>query len=424
MLELGVDEVTIVLHKTNNITDGYNWSVVAERLATRFAILADLEQVFGYRLKEDKPVRGYTVSYTYGEHAFYFSINWHPDNSQMCVCVKFSAQSLNYYTEHTRLELYQLLQNVQHSDYTTTLSRIDLTADYINEDTINTTDIYNDLIKRNVGIYDKHPGRTSEEMIYVKRELVLEGIAKMDEMPTFYIGAYGSDIRLRIYDKKREQTETRGSRLMDALKATSWTRFECVLRHKPANNIIDNLLNISNNQEFYNLIGGIILQKYRFMHIKKGMPDTETYYTQMLIDEIGNSDFRLKSTSTHNYELSKSLEYLYSDSGLLSTLYKVKDIWDINTVYQLLVDTLNALEKYNPNDDISRWCNKHTNHYKESYPDFNAFLKIQSPDTYLKLSNEKRGGSHEVSVSDISPFADYWNYELQQRNANTTKGGE
>lgn len=418
MIELGVDEITIVLHNTLGIiASSTQWEVTAETIINTFAQKADLINIFGIKVPEDNAPAGYTVAYHYGAHAFYFATAYHPTQPSMQVVVKFSAQALDYYIENSKMKLYRFWHMITSDIYKPRLSRIDLTADYIDLN-VDPTLIYQNLVNRKIDIYDKFAGKTPDTPILRKRNLSFRGFAVKDEIPTIYVGAPSSDCQLRIYDKKREQVERAGSKLAKALNCSNWTRFECTLSKRYAHQMSDALSNIYTDTEFANLIASVIVQKFRFMDIdSKGNPDVETDFTQALIDCVSNNDFQLRASSTKNYDLAKNIEYLYHGSGILGTLHKVQEIWGTDAVWELLAHTLDILEDYEVNDSCAYWEMRNADDYKKQYPAFVDFLTDNLP----TVISTKEKGSKEFSIPDAPNPTILYDWMLQDFESNSQK---
>lgn len=377
MIELGVDEITLVLQmspdlKTVNSSGVFDWDVVAEDVIKKFEAKADLINVFGKKFKEMRAPNGYQTAYTYGEHVFYFTIAYHPLHMNMGIVVKFSAQSLDYYCERTGLKLYEILQKMVDPDYSIRLSRIDFTCDYVDED-VDTTKIYHDFVNRKIAIFREYKEKNTDNLIYKRCPLNYQGFVKQDEVPTIYLGSVQSNTQLRIYDKKREQLERKGTKYQKALNCNNWVRFEAIFKHEYAHQITEELLKIQTDVEFENLIACIIVQKYRFMKMNNGIADCETDYTQMLIDCINFQSFNLSSPSSKNYDLARSIVYIVYESGIMNTLYKTKKIWGDVAVSNLISYLLDFLKNWNPNDDCSYWLEKNADDYLLNYPTFDTF---------------------------------------------------
>lgn len=202
-----------------------------------------------------------------------------------------------------------------------------------------------------------------------------QGFIKGQEVPTIYIGSPRSDSRLRIYDKKLEQMERNGSKLHKANSCENWVRFEGVYRNKFAHQIGDALLNVKTDVEFSDLIACTMVQKFRIMYINNGIIDCDTEYTQMLLDTIANKSYILRSPSSRNYELAKSLRYLFNGSGVISTIFKIKEIWGDEAVAKLLKFIQDYVDEFKPNDDCRYWLIKNANDYKKNFCDFDDFMR-------------------------------------------------
>jgi len=417
MLEIGIDECTIVLQSNRlTITDA-EWGNDAEAIIDKFSEKANFENVFGMKQGEKKAINGYTKCYTYGEHSNNITICYHEKNSnkRMGICINIHAQALAYYLKKTNLQFYQFLQLVQDDNYyndvfnpiesnnntrsihyTIRLSRIDLTADFINEK-IDITDIYNRLNNKKIGIFDRHLGRTQDEYIYTDRKLEYRIFGIYDTVGTLYVGSNKSNASLRIYNKKSEVEKNKGHNLLKALSASDWIRYECTLRHKYAADFGFSLTNIQSDDEYASVIASVIVQKFRFCEIDKNNGNVEeTDYTQALIDII-NSDYKLKSTSTKNNELEHSIAYLINSSGLYNTCSKVKEIWGNSAVKDMFNYILHDLKSYEHNEDCEKWLKKSKNQYKDDYADFDRFflsgvtplLTAQKYNDYAEFANKK-----------------------------------
>jgi len=376
MLELGIDEITLVLKLTPDIQDEitpYEWASVAESIIDVFAEKADFLKIFGSKHYADKAPNGYTVAYAYGDHNFYFAVAYHELQLRMGIIIKFSAKALDYYLEVSCLHVYEIIQKVRSEYYTGRLSRIDLTADYIDEG-IDVTAIYQGFIDKKVGVFRKHPNTKNGNITYRRIDMKYQGFIKGDEIPTIYLGSAKSPSQLRIYDKKREQIELKGNKLDKAINCFDWVRFEGVFKDIFAHQLSEEIQNIDSVDEFENLIASTLIQKFSLMYIENGVVVCNTEYTQMLLDCISNNSFILRAPSSRNFELTKSLDYLLSGSGLISTLYKIQAIWGKDAVNDLLSFVAESVEKHKPNEDARYWLKKNLEGYKRNYPDFNSFM--------------------------------------------------
>lgn len=378
MLELGVDELSIVLQiepsTIKSYGDDFDWSDVAEKIICRFVEKADFKNVFGDCISEMRAPQGYTTAYTFGEHSFYLAVGYNEDYLSLGVIIKFSGQSLDFYYERSGLKVYEFLQNIRDRLYTVRLSRIDLTADYIDEN-INVTKICQDLIDNKVGIFREYTSKKNGELAYKRSIMKVQGFLKEREIPTIYIGSAQSNSQLRIYDKKREQIERNGSKLDKAKKSKNWVRFEGVFRGEYAHQLSDELMNINNDDEYANLIACTMIQKFRFKYIDRGVIAGEAEYSEMLLDCIINEYYILKAPSSKNYDIAKSIKYMFYGSGVLNTMYKIKSIWGDKAVSELFTLVNGYLVDWEPNADCHYWIRKNRDDYIINYPDFDMLLE-------------------------------------------------
>ena len=191
-----------------NILANETWEDVAEGMIGRFESLSDFKNVFGDKDLERKAPAGYTTAYHYGEHSFYLAVAYHTYYNEMGVVVKFSAQALDYYCENSGLKVYEFLQKIQHSDYSLRLSRIDLTADYIDEN-IDVTNIYQSLIDNKVALFREYTNKRTGKLDYQKVKISCTGFLQGEEVPTIYLGSAKSNCRLRIYNMDGAKTSLR-----------------------------------------------------------------------------------------------------------------------------------------------------------------------------------------------------------------------
>ncbi|MEY8313386.1 replication initiation factor domain-containing protein [Oscillospiraceae bacterium 42-9] len=355
------------------LDESFDWIEAAGAIIERFISKADFLSVYGEIIPEKRAPQGYTTAVTFGEHPFYLAVAYHELYRSMGVIVKFSAQALDYYCEAKGITLYRLLQAVRDSLYTMRLSRIDLTADFIDED-INPTKIYDDLKNQKVAVFREYESKKNGETVYKKNPMKLQGFAVETEMPTIYLGSSQSNSQLRIYDKKKEQIDRHGTKYDKAIQCKSWVRFEGIFRHEFAHQISDELLTIKNDNEFANMIACALAQKFRLMYVDKGVVDCDTEYTQQIIDGIHNGSFTLTAPSSRTYQLEKNLAYLFTGSGIISTLYKVKSIWGDPAMEEFYGVLLEFLKNWVPTEDCKHWVRVYTEAYKTQHPDFNLFI--------------------------------------------------
>lgn len=377
-----MDELTVVLHfaRRNILNDdetnmNFRWEDEAEGIINIFESRAGLIKVYGKRNGMAKLPQGYTFGWTYGEHAFYFAIGYHPYQMGMGVIVKFSAQAWAYYLEETGLKTYEALRHFcDESWYKLTLSRIDLTADFIDMG-IEVTQIYQDMIDGKLAIFREVEAKNGK-LEYRKNPLHLQGFIKESEVPTIYLGSVQSESRLRIYDKRREQIERHGVHFDRVKSLHDWVRFEGVFRGKYAKQLLNALLSIDNDDDYMNLIASTFVQKFRFMEIDNKDKIINADFMEEIIDCVKNKTYVLASPSSRNYDLSKSIRYVFAGSGVLATLTKIQKIWGDDELKYFLNYIYEYVQEYTPNDDCRYWLIKNLNDYQKKHTDFKEFLHV------------------------------------------------
>jgi len=377
MVELSVDEMSIVSrlpHDDFALLNIENWASIAEYIIKKIDNHLGLTRFLGAMMPEKRAPASYTVAYKFGEHQHYMAIAYHPLWPKIGVILNFSARAFDYYCEMSGYKPYEILQFLQNDYFDFRISKIDLACDFIDEAEINdVSSIYQGFIDNSLGIFKERIDKDGETN-YSKINLSYQGIIKRDEVPTLYVGAMRSNARLKLYDKKREQEETNGSYLLKAKSSTSWIRGEITLRNTYSSQITEELLNTSTDNEFANIIASTFVQKFRLMYVDKGVVGDEHEFTSMLLGMITNNNFVLKSPSSRNYDLRKSILYLFKGSGVATTMYKISEIWGVDAVLHLFEAILEHLENYSPNDDCRYWLNFNLVKYRKNHPDFYAWF--------------------------------------------------
>lgn len=374
MLKTSIDELTVVLQATVSekmtLENNADWQKLANEIIVEFEKTADLKNIFGERVKETSCPQGYTNGFCYGQHSFYFCIAYNESSYNMGIIVKFSAQSLAYYLKKTNQQVYSFLQSIQSDKYTFRLSRCDIDVDFLNEK-FTPSRIFSDIKHEKVFIY--YQKKTKNKLIFVKKNVKLQGFAIEKEVPTLYLGSVSSDSQLRIYDKKREQIEKNGSKLSYVLKYDTVVRFELALKHDLAHNLTDLLLKIDSKKELNDLILSIFLQKFYF---KRAKTNKATDYTKKMQKALKSKQEYLLGHVNSDNDLLRRMQYLLFESGTTSTLYKILAIWGYEDLDQSLEYIKKFVQNWHVNDDCKRWLQKHASDTAETFNDF-ADLKDQ-----------------------------------------------
>lgn len=292
MVELGVDEMTVVLQAPKDVLDVMafgDWPDIADAMSTAFIDRSGLRSVFGEPRPEARCPQGYTAAMALGEHGFYLAVAMNERQPRMGVCIRISAQALAYLVEETNEEPYRMLSRAYSPDeYAMRLSRIDLTADYMDEG-VDVTSIYRGLTSGTVSVMREQMDSRTGELMLRRAAATLSGYAVGDAVPTFYLGSRKAnvDALLRVYDKKREQEEKSGTRRALAESLNDWVRFEASLRHNYAAQFGNGMLSINSDEEFANLIGSVLRNATSFtrtLRLLRGPRHFSTLWTVALFD--------------------------------------------------------------------------------------------------------------------------------------------
>lgn len=357
---IGTDEITMVIFcDLSELEDKEGWSDIAESTIEYFSKILQFEKVFGEKMDMDySPPAGYSTAYTFGNNPFYFSVAYHPSNPNMGVICKFSAYSwaeycskwFDLFNKRMDIKVFADLTNVD--GYISRFSRIDFTIDYQNFDT--TVDqIYSSINNGEIEI------RNSKG---IKNNSQTNGFFE-NEFQTFYVGSRRKNTRLflRVYNKKTEQLEKPSFRYEEALNVKSWVRFEEVFKTNYAHDITELLreeVDYSENS-LMTFIAGKFLEKYQFYDVSK---DEQIEFTSELVKIYNkrNTEFsHLRLESPRNSDLMQSISYIVINSGLMSLIHKIKNIWgekEVNKFFEYLLSYY--LNNYKPNKDIELWINK------------------------------------------------------------------
>lgn len=384
-IRVGVDEFTLVLQSTHiNDMEPDDWELYADDMKAAFFEKSKMKELFGTPEQSTAKVQaGYNYGLTYTDKPWHFMVAWHDTYIKMGVCVKFSAFAYASYKQAYK-EKYQqeiniatFLRMIQCDDYTTRLSRIDLTADYFD---------YPDPMNQYGFLDPDSIYRRLEDGTYIIKNYrdkstikSFSALHKNGAYETFYAGTRKgkTDGFLRCYDKKSEQTETHGFQFEEAEKHKSWVRFEAVFKHNYAHQISEQLLKKSDNgyyiiqtdSELQRLIAKHISDKYCFYDVAEDAP--ATFSEELIKIALGIQIDALSRPNARDNTIKQSVDYLIKNSGLFATFYKVYEVWGEDGEKKLLEHLKDYYKnKYKPKApnkrDIKYWLNKHLESLKDT----------------------------------------------------------
>lgn len=376
MMELGIDEVTLVAFPPpDRLNDPglESWEDLAREMADEVSDAAGLYGAFGRDVGPVAAPKGYTVSHTLGHTGLYFAIAYHPFRPNMGVVLKFSASALHYLVEKIGLQLHDILKNAWKPDlYTLRSSRIDLTADFIDEG-LSVDEIARSVESEDLLVLrqqrDKDTGKLSLRRAVAKTET----IAKEGIVQTMYLGSRKANVNalFRMYDKRTEQIECKGPALPKAMGCEDWTRFEASLRHRYAAQFAGELISCADDADQAALIASVFDTRYRFVDADGG---GMTPWSAALYDAAQGQGPVLSSSSWRNNDLAGRLAYIAAGSGLYPLLWQVDHIWPggASKVVSWLLGDMRG--NYVPNDDAYRWWMRNIAPYLKDYPTVDKWL--------------------------------------------------
>ncbi|MBK6090023.1 replication initiation factor domain-containing protein [Ruminococcus difficilis] len=374
MIEAGIDEVTMILLPVSELLNSPDrrWYDIANEMVFEAEDKLNLLDLFGERKYMNKAISGYSVGYTYGHHDFFFTVCYHHIWARMGVLIKFSAQALAYYQGQTNLMPYEILQQMRSPLYQVRCSRIDIAVDFI-EEGIDINEIYTGYLNEQIKVFviRERNGRIE----HTEKSYKIQVICSEGDCETVYFGKRDSPVMLRIYNKKTEQINNRGSRYSEAVQYNDWVRFELEAKHDYAHKLTTALLDTKNDIEYKEIILDFIIQKYFFVTANNNAPAP---FLQQLIDMKNNQEITLfKSVNTKNTELSKNLLHLLRTSGTVTTLYKINAIWG-NAGLKKCMDTITEIIKtHQPNQDCVRFLRNNLEEYRIAYSDYDSFFESE-----------------------------------------------
>lgn len=370
MLEIGIDELNFVLQPVHeDIGDDLGlltWPDVATYIIGAAADALTFGAVFGPARELGKRPAGYGEAVTYGCHGFYLAAAYSPGSPSQGVLFTFSAQALAWWRERTGREVWELLQLVQRQDlFTVRVSRIDLTADFLDEG-MSVQAIYDDLLsgaligqRRQIG-----KGGTVQLRPWAWNP---RGYSSNGEARTIYLGSQAKNTGgfLRVYDKRSEQIETKGAHLDKAQACADWVRFEARLMGKNAHAFGYELERCASDDDMKRLIAHVFSDRYIFRETASG---TLATWSAALAAVAGNpSSVLLSAPSTRNHDLAAKLDHVADSSGLISLLHRVRGIWGDDAPELIMAYLLALADDRAPTRETRAWVTAYADVYRREF---------------------------------------------------------
>ncbi|EHI74449.1 putative phage replication protein [Streptococcus criceti] len=377
MIDIKVDQVTVVVFDNNSQNEHTFWKERAQKNIQKLLHLSKLSELYSFTDENVKLSRGYTIGFNIDNETFQLSIAYHPDNPQMGIIIYFSAKAWDNYQQAFQekfgksINVHTLLQELQFSSLNIRLSRIDICVDFINEK-INISKLKRSLesgrTELRYGKY-KNSDKISPENIqednlkkpYPRNTSQINDISKNFKTETIYVGSRSNNSKalVRIYDKKRELQERNINK-----KVESWIRFEVEFKGKFAHQLTLALFDCQSDNEAKNIILSAILNKYLFFYTKSNKLHK---ISKLMLEQLEIGAFSFTTSKITNNSLEKSIQYLIRGSGLLALLWKVDQIYGQGSSQKLL-DHFYRIYKhtFKPNKDHLSWLNKYQHELKDT----------------------------------------------------------
>ncbi|WDF05490.1 hypothetical protein [Shouchella hunanensis] len=117
-----------------------------------------------------------------------------------------------------------------------------------------------------------------------------------------------------------------------AKEVDDWTRVEAEFTGEYAHQLTNAIKDCSTDEQLKNVIVSSLIDRYMFFYANSNRPHK---ITRLMLDLLEKKDFHFESPSPRNNLLEQSIDHLIKGSGLLTTLWKVQQIWGDNTAQDL-----------------------------------------------------------------------------------------
>src|SRR5690606_33767295 len=142
-----------------------------------------------------------------------------------------------------------------------------------------------------------------------------------------------------------------------AKEVDDWTRVEAEFSGDYAHQLTDAIKKCITDEQLKNVIISSLIDRYMFFYANSNRPHK---ITRLMLELLDEKDFHFESPSPRNNLLEQSIYHLIKGSGLLPSMWKVQQIWGVNTAKEL-IDYLykQYYEEFEPNEDHISWLNKY-----------------------------------------------------------------
>ncbi len=343
MLRLAVDELSISFIADDNfhINQLKNWNIMCHNFMLR--IMKGLK-ISGKPEISKVNLSAYDITYNLGLNDP-IKFGYHSLNIKSGMAMKFHAVALGKFLQNSDMSVLGMLKLInqisEENRFVMRIRRVDLVADYINENILEVDQIYKGLRAGQIRVLDCNGNGNRSSINSFENNF---------KANTIYIGQKKTSERfLRIYDKKQEQLMLGGVHYDKAKTVEQWIRFEVSYKKGLATQIGCMLLDIESDEELASFIAGQILSKYQLYENGTKM-DISTKLDNFMRNQV--------SAPVLDYNKDGSLEKLkdyfkIGNSGFQGLLYQIRMLEGEQAMEDYLESLVEfQLNTYKPSQNI------------------------------------------------------------------------
>lgn len=343
MLRTTIDELSIsfIADENFHINQLKNWNVMCHNFMLR--LMKGLKISCKPEISKVN-LAGYDITYNLGSNDP-IKFGYHSLNIKSGMTMKFHAVALGRFLQSSDMSILDILKLInlisKENRFLMRIRRIDILADYIDENILEVDQIYKGLRAGQIEVLDSN-GNVNRSSI--------NSFENNFKANTIYVGQKKTSERfLRIYDKKKEQLMLGGVHYQKAKTVEQWIRFEVSYKKSLATQIGCMLLEIESDEELVSFIAGQILSKYQLYENGKKM-DISTKLANFMSNQV--------SAPVLDYNKDGSIEKLkdyfkIGNSGFQGLLYQIRILEGEKAMEDYLESLVEfQLSKYKPSQNI------------------------------------------------------------------------
>lgn len=364
VVSVKVDELSLVF-LPNPPDTLEKWEKQANSARMDIDQLLGLTDVFGERIRLQQGWAGYNNVIRYGDDVVNMAVAYNSSQPNMGIYVHFSATAFGRYLAARKMTTPDVVRRFAEitndgDDGEAHVSRIDVAQDWIDEG-LSVNDIYVNLATNKWHMVDKNERLVKSQ---------INTVTTNDVVNTMYVGSKkkGTRLLMRIYNKKLEQINNakRANYYVQALHCKDWVRFEASYRQQYAHQIGAELMKIKGDTELSNFLFGVFVEKFRFVDFW----DDQTNITKIMLAYADSAIPILDGRKTQEQGLEVSIRYIVEGSGLMPTMYKIREYYGDEGLADFVKYLNDNLHVFEPNADARNdiYRNKSEYQSRKVYP--------------------------------------------------------